>query len=222
MKQNESPRILYFREMYDVTDVRPYPPRGWTNGANVTTGSVNMNVIESGVGINLINTGHPSTMRSTWTLPVSYVTYGAGEYVATTNKSYNNGGHYPAGAFTKLNLSGPCFHTAPITSSDGDPIIFSIKLPVAIILKRYDLYDRNTNQFIRSWKLQASNDNFVSEIVDLDSQTGQTVKPGKSHSYNTLGNTTYYNSYRLRITANQTNGDGAIVSEFELWGIEQI
>jgi hypothetical protein len=222
MKQNQSPRILYFREMYDVTDVRPYPPRGWTNGANVTTGSANMNVIESGVGINLINTGHPSTMRSTWTLPVSYVTYGAGEYVATTNKSYNNGGHYPAGAFTKLNLSGPCFHTAQITSSDGDPVIFSIKLPVAIILKRYDIYKRNysLNEYIRSWKLQASNDNFVSEIVDLDDQTGQTGTVGKSHSYNTLDNTSYYNSYRLRITANETNGNSVIVSEFELWGIE--
>jgi hypothetical protein len=220
MKQNQSPRILYFREMYDVTDVRPYPPRGWTNGALVTSSSANMNVVESGVGINLINTGYPSTMRSTWTLPASYVTYGVGEYVATTNSSYPNGGHYPAGAFTKLHLSSPCFHSNGTIPSVSSPLIFGIKLPVSIILKRYDTYARNElNMSIKTWKLQASNDNFATEIIDLDSQTGQTIMPAKYNSYDTLTNTTSYNSYRLRITA--INSTSCVVSEFELWGIEQ-
>jgi hypothetical protein len=72
---------------------------------------------------------------------------------------------------------------------------------------------------IKTWKLQASNDNFATEIIDLDSQTGQTIMPAKYNSYDTLTNTTSYNSYRLRITA--INSTSCVVSEFELWGIEQ-
>ena len=222
MKQNQSPCILYFREMYSVYDVRPYPPRGWINGSHVTTQSINMSVIESGAGITLVNTGHPSTTVSTWTLPESYVTYGAGQYVAKTNKSYNNGGHHPAGAFTKLNIDSPCFHTDTLSSSESDPVIFSITLPVNIIVKRYDVHSRfYTYQGIKSWKLQASNDDFVSEIVDLDSQSNQTIVIGKSSKFYIDSNTRIFKSYRLRITQNETANNSVIVSEFELWGIEQ-
>lgn len=227
MKQNESPRILYFREMYNATQIRPYPPRGWINGAHVTGFTPTMNIVESGGVITLVNTGHPTTTKSTWTLPESYVNYGAGQYVATTNKNYNNSGHFPAGAFTKLNQTAPAFHTATIKPSEVDPVIFTISLPTNIIIKRYDIHARHYStgypESIASWKLQASNDNFVTEIIDLDTQTSQIILSGKFKSYNIINSTAFYKAYRLRITENQNNAStySTIISEFELWGIDE-
>jgi len=221
-KQNQSSRILYFRELYDADEIRPYPSRGWINGAHVTSLTGTINSIE-GDGIVVVNEGHPTTRKSTWTLPESYVSYGAGQYIAKTNKNYNNGGHFPAGAFTKLNRNLPTL-VAQSTSSESDPVIFTIILPVNIILKRYDVHSRfytsATFEGIKSWKLQASNDDFVSEIVDLDIQSNQKIPTGKFLTFNIDSNTRIFNSYRLRITANETS-PFVIVSEFELWGVEQ-
>ena len=219
---NAYPTFVDFRKDYkNPYESRPYPPRSWTNRPwSVATSAT----ITSPTGISVSNAGHGATHTSTWTLPEEYVSYGAGQYVAKTNRSYNNGGHFPAGSFLKINRDSPCFHTDNFAPSEASPFIATLIMPVAIKLTRYDIHCRDpvtSTQRPDSWRLEASNDEFTTETVVLDTQTDQDIVGGTFNSYYIDGNTEYYNSYRLYITK-RDGSDNIVLAELEFWGTEQI
>lgn len=200
---------------------RPYPPRSWTNRPNYVRTNA---TITSPTGITVTNAGHGATHTSSWTLPEEYVSYGAGEYVAKTNRSYNNSGHFPAGSFLKINKGSPCFHTDNFSPSEASPFIATLIMPVAIKLTRYDIHCRNpasTKQGPENWRLEASNDEFATETVVLDTQSGQYITGGTFKSYFVEGTTTYYNSYRIVVTK-RDGSDHIVLGELEFWGCEEL
>lgn len=213
--------FMDIRKVYNNPyESRPYPPRSWTTRPISTTSTASFT---SPSGISIVNTAHPSTHTSTWTLPETYVSYGAGTYIAKSNRNYNNSGHYPAGAFLKINRGSPCFHTETFTPTTSNPFIATLILPISIHLTHYDIHCRDpatTLQGPVDWVLEASNDEFVSEIVALDTQTAQRIVGGTNNRYyveNSLS-TNRYTSYRINIYKSETTT--TVLAEIEFWGTE--
>jgi alpha-tubulin suppressor-like RCC1 family protein len=182
---------------------RVYPPKSGTHKNLSTSGSANVD--------------------NTWTIDGAL--YGNGDYKASMNKNSNSSEHiYHA-------FSGVTGYGHMHTSTGNPTVTIQLHMPQKIKLTKYAMYSRNfTGEYTyapRDWKVYGSNDNGTN-WTELDSRTNQTVSSWGSQTdhrdtkreYTVSGNTKYFSSYKLDVTANGGNGNFVVISQIEYYGDE--
>ena len=205
----ESGKTTYTSTVISSTPTRPtgrvYPPKSGTHKSLTTSGSANVD--------------------NTWTTDGAL--YGNGDYKASMDKNTNSSEHIYH-AFSGVTGYGH-MHTNNLGSTAAAAI--QLHMPQKIKLTKYAMYSRNFtgeyNYAPRDWKVYGSNDNGTN-WTELDSQTNQTVSAWGSQldhrdtkrEYTVSGNTKYFSSYKLDVTA---NGGGAhvVISQIEYYGDEE-
>ena len=204
----ESGKTTYTSNVISSTPTRPtgrvYPPKSGTHKSLTTSGSANND--------------------NTWTIDGAL--YGNGAYKASMDKNTNSSEHVYH-AFSGVTGYGH-MHTNNLGSTATAAI--QLHMPQKIKLTKYAMYSRNFtgeyNYAPRDWKVYGSNDK--TNWTELDSQTNETVTAWGSQldhrdtkrEYTVSGNTKYFSSYKLDVTA---NGGGAhvVISQIEYYGDEE-
>lgn len=105
-----------------------------------------------------------------------------------------------------------------ITLQSTGNVWLQYESPVAVTLKGYAVFSGNVNsdEDIKSWKLQASNNG--TDWADLDVQSNQQFSSRyQKKAYNVSTNTTY-TYFRLNISANNGNGSSMQFADWQLYG----
>ena len=204
----ESGKTTYTSNVISSTPTRPtgrvYPPKSGTH-KNLSTSST-------------------ANVDNTWTIDEAL--YGRGDYKASMNKT---GNHVSQDAYYGFNglIDSSCLHTRT-----SPTVAIQLHMPQKIKLTKYAMYSRNfTGEYTyapRDWKVYGSNDNGTN-WTELDSQTNQTVSAWGSQldfrdtkrEYTVTGNTKYFSSYKLDVTANGGNGSYVVTSQIEYYGDEE-
>ena len=196
----ESGKTTYTSTVISSTPTRPtgrvYPPKSGTHKNLSLSGSANVD--------------------STWTIDGAL--YGNGDYKASMNKNTN------AAASTSpyYGFNGLIDYSHVHTDSNTPTAAIQLHMPQKIKLTKYAMYSRHfTGEYTyapKDWKVYGSNDSGTN-WTELDSQTNQTVTAWGSQldhrdtkrEYTVTGNTKYFSSYKLDVTA---NGGGAHVRSY--------
>ena len=204
----ESGKTTYTSNVISSTPTRPtgrvYPPKSGTH-KNLSTSST-------------------ANVDNTWTIDGAL--YGSGDYKASMNKT---GNHVSQDAYYGFNglIDASSLHT-----TGGNPTVaIQLHMPQKIKLTKYAMYSRNfTGEYTyapKDWKVYGSNDNGTN-WTELDSQTNETVTSWGSQldfrdtkrEYTVTGNTKYFSSYKLDVTANGGDGNYVVISQIEYYGDE--
>ena len=204
----ESGKTTYTSNVISSTLTRPtgrvYPPKSGTHKSLTTSGSANVD--------------------NTWTTDGAL--YGNGAYKASMDKNTNSSEHVYH-AFSGVTGYGH-MHTNNLGSTATAAI--QLHMPQKIKLTKYAMYSRNFtgeyNYAPRDWKVYGSNDK--TNWTELDSQTNETVTAWGSQldhrdtkrEYTVSGNTKYFSSYKLDVTANG-GGSFVVISQIEYYGDEE-
>ena len=204
----ESGKTTYTSNVISSTPTRPtgrvYPPKSGTHKNVSLTASANTD--------------------NTWT--IDGAVYGSGDYKASMNKTANHVNQCPYRAF-----NGMIDFTVAHTQNNVQNSDFQLHMPQKIKLTKYAMYSRSyTGEYThapRDWKVYGSNDNGTN-WTELDSQTNQTVTAWGSQldyrdtkrEYTVSGNTKYFSSYKLDVTANG-GSSYLILSQIEYYGDEE-
>ena len=205
----ESNKTTYTSSVISSTPTRPtgrvYPPKSGTHKSLTTSGTANVD--------------------NTWTIDGAL--YGNGAYKASMDKNTNSSEHIYH-AFSGVTGYGH-MHTNNLGSTAAAAI--QLHMPQKIKLTKYAMYSRNFtgeyNYAPRDWKVYGSNDNGTN-WTELDSRTNETVSSWGSQTdhrdtkreYTVSGNTKYFSSYKLDVTANG-GGNFVVISQIEYYGDEE-
>ena len=205
-KITDTDSVTYTSNVVSSTPARPtgrvYPPR-------------------SGTHKNLTTTVTPSA-NDTWTIDGAL--YGNGAYKSSMDKARNGTTQFAWNVFNGIIHYDYLRTDTGITSAD-----IQLHMPQKIKLTKYALYSRyftgNYTNAPKDWKVYGSNDE--TNWTELDSQTNQTVTAWGSETdhrdtkreYTVTGNTKYFSSYKLDVTA--TGGGQVDLNQIEYYGDEE-
>ena len=142
------------------------------------------------------------------------------------NKTANHVNQCPYRAF-----NGMIDYTVAHTQNNVQDSDFQLHMPQKIKLTKYAMYSRSyTGEYThapRDWKVYGSNDSGTN-WTELDSQTNETVTAWGSQldyrdtkrEYTVTGNTKYFSSYKLDVTANG-GSSYLVISQIEYYGDEE-
>ena len=158
---------------------------------------------------------------STWT--VSGASYGNGTYSSNSSKSLHEWNSY--NAFDGIH-DGQSWHTSQNDSSG----ILAIELPSAVLLTKYEIFNRtgysssDYKNLPKDWSFEGSNDGIIWSV--LDSQTNQVTVAGSEgeaskRSYSLSNNHSAFNHYRINVSANN-GGSYLILGELKLYGTSPV
>ena len=205
----ESGKTTYTSNVISSTPTRPtgrvYPPKSGTH-KNHTARSTSANTDFS------------------WNIDGAL--YGSGDYTASCSKALHSNNAGPFECFNGLIDKTSCH----LNTGQTAPFDIQLHMPQKIKLTKYAMYNRSYtgeyNHSPKDWKVYGSNDK--TNWTELDSQTNQTVTAWGSQldlrdtkrEYTVTGNTKYFSSYKLDISATGTSTYG-IISQIEYYGDEE-
>ncbi|MDB4865543.1 DUF5000 domain-containing lipoprotein, partial [Euryarchaeota archaeon] len=204
----ESGKTTYTSTVISSTPTRPtgrvYPPKSGTH-KNHTARSTSANTDFS------------------WNIDGAL--YGSGDYTASCSKALHSNNTGPFECFDGLINKTSCH----LNTSQRAPFNIQLHMPQKIKLTKYAMYNRSYtgeyNHSPKDWKVYGSNDK--TNWTELDSQTNEVVTAWGSQTdlrdtkreYTVTGNTKYFSSYKLDISATGTSTYG-IISQIEYYGDE--